>query len=146
MGAPGYTVFCRNGHIAQVVMHHEVSKYNVRRCRYCGSTEFTAPQLEWDSNSFESEVPREPLGYTYIGEDRVYIFDVSMVTKWERRTPDVIRRCINCKEEFTLYGGEIDFFKKEGLHLPRRCPKCREQRRNERKKEYVEERESVLTA
>ena len=28
MGAPGYTVFCENGHVVDVVGHHEISQYD----------------------------------------------------------------------------------------------------------------------
>lgn len=141
MGTPAYVVFCRNGHMVKVVKHHEVSNFAIRKCKHCGATEF-ATQIEWDNEGFESEVPREPLGFAYIDEKKVFVFDVSRVTNWGRVTPDVIRVCRDCREEFVLRGGEIDFFKTKGLSLPRRCQKCRKSRRDQ----YKQEEEVLVTA
>ena len=33
--------------------------------------------------------------------------------------------CKQCGEPFTLTDGEIEFFSSRGLHLPKRCKKCR---------------------
>ena len=141
MGTPAYVVFCRNGHMVKVVKHHEVSNFAIRKCKHCGATEF-ATQIEWDNEGFEREVPREPLGFAYIDEKKVFVFDVSRVTNWGRVTPDVIRVCRDCREEFVLRGGEIDFFKTKGLSLPRRCQKCRKSRRDQ----YKQEEEVLVTA
>jgi hypothetical protein len=129
MGYPMYAVFCRNGHLTKVVKKREVNKVIIRKCKHCGSREFTS-QFGWDDEeNFECMVPKEPLGFEYIDDKKVFIFDVSGVTDWEHQPPDVIRLCRDCKEEFLLRRGEIDFFKKQGLALPRRCRKCRKAKR-----------------
>ncbi len=57
MGTPAYVLFCRNGHIAKVVKHHEVSKFVVRKCKHCGSVEFTT-QVEWDYDLADTTITK----------------------------------------------------------------------------------------
>ena len=38
------------------------------------------------------------------------------------------RRCNNCGHSFVITNGEAEYFKKNGLCLPNRCPKCRGKR------------------
>lgn len=38
-------------------------------------------------------------------------------------------KCWDCGNRFIFTVGEQNFFKQKGLHLPKRCPKCRERRR-----------------
>lgn len=128
MGSPAIVIFCRNGHVARVIKRDEVNGAGVRKCKYCGSTEFGL-QVGWDDEGYDNVVPRDSLGYQYIDNTKVHVFDIEGIKDWCRLTPDVIRVCKDCKEEFTLRGGEIDFYKQEGLSLPKRCPKCRKARR-----------------
>ncbi len=128
MGSPAIIIFCKNGHIARVIKRNEVNGAGVRRCKHCGSTEF-AIQVGWGDDNYESVVPREPLGFQRINNKKAYVFDVENITDWCRLTPDVLRICKDCKEEFVLRGGEIDFYKQEDLILPKRCPVCRKERK-----------------
>lgn len=38
--------------------------------------------------------------------------------------------CPKCSEEFTITRGEYEFYTSNGLELPKRCPKCREAKKN----------------
>ena len=145
MGAPGYTTFCRNGHIVEVVPHHCISMNTVRKCQYCGATEFTT-QIEWGDPDYVHEVPYKPIRSEWVEKDdeqfqgklRVDIYDVSKVKYWKYPTQDIELICIDCEEKFILEGGESDFFTSKGLNLPRRCKGCRADRRNpdRARKEY----------
>ena len=143
MGTPAIAIFCKHGHVARVIKRDEIEGPGITRCRYCGSTEF-ALQVGWGDDGYESVVPREQLGFEYIKDKKVYVFDVSGVTEWCRLTPNVLRICKDCKEEFLMRGGEIDFFLQANLTLPKRCPKCRKERR-ESKNKYAETKEKVVT-
>ena len=78
MGAPGKTVFCRNGHIVEEVPHHCISQYDefpwsdpdgleVRKrppC-VCGCQEFIE-ELEWGDPDYRSSIPTTPIGFDKI--------------------------------------------------------------------------------
>lgn len=141
MGAPGYTTFCKNGHIVDSVLHHCISIKEPRKCGYCGSTELVI-EMEWgDSDYGTHSIPYEPIGEEWVrvntefsrGEFKVSVFDVSKVKSWFKLTQDETRICVNCGEDFILEGGEIDFFNRKKLHLPRRCKACRTGRKNPEK-------------
>jgi len=135
MGSPMYAIFCKNGHLTKVVKKKEFDKIIIRKCKFCGSREFTT-QIGWDDEeNFDSVVPRDALGFEYINDKKVYIFDVSDVTDWEYRPPDVLRICRDCKEEYLLRRGEINFYKEQNLELPKRCRKCRNIRQGKVKKD-----------
>jgi len=99
MGAPGYTVFCRNGHIVKHVEHHYIDDTTIEKCKYCGSKEFYT-EIEWgDPDYGNSIIPTDPLhndisfiedptpmglGVELIeGSIRVKVYDVSKVTDWK---------------------------------------------------------------
>ena len=44
---------------------------------------------------------------------------------------DAIVRCVDCGEQFTITTSEMEWWHRKGLHLPKRCRKCREQRKTE---------------
>ena len=37
--------------------------------------------------------------------------------------------CVNCGEEFLFTDGEQRYFLSKGLSIPKRCPQCRQRRR-----------------
>lgn len=39
----------------------------------------------------------------------------------------ITKKCVQCKNEFTLSDGEIEFYKQKGLNIPKRCEKCRKE-------------------
>ena len=43
---------------------------------------------------------------------------------WQKHT------CKDCGETFYMTFGEVDFFKNKELHIPKRCKKCRDKRKN----------------
>jgi hypothetical protein len=45
---------------------------------------------------------------------------------------DVEKQCKeeDCKKTFVLTSGEQDFYTRKGLHLPARCPDCRQKKKN----------------
>lgn len=46
---------------------------------------------------------------------------------------DIVLRCVECGEEFVFTAGEQAFYSDKGLlNEPRRCPDCRNRRRQER--------------
>jgi len=145
MGAPGYTVFCKNGHIVENVPHHYISFNTVRKCPYCGAVEFTT-QCEWPDDGYKHEIPYNPIHFEWVerddnnfqGKQKIAVWDVSNVKWWNNPTQDEKLICVDCGGEFTLEGGEIDFFTRKGLHLPTRCKGCRADRKNpdKAKKEY----------
>ena len=47
------------------------------------------------------------------------------------------RVCKQCGKEFELSEGEIRFYEKKGLELPKRCQQCREQKTGNRPKRTV---------
>lgn len=59
MGAPGYAVFCSNGHLCKSVMHHEIDFSEVTQCQ-CGSTRFYT-QNEWGDPDYEQYVAIDPI-------------------------------------------------------------------------------------
>ena len=47
------------------------------------------------------------------------------------------RVCKQCGKEFELSEGEIRFYEKKGLELPKRCQQCRDQKAGNRPKRTV---------
>ncbi len=95
MGAPGYTEFCRNGHIVKDVPHHYIDYREIGECPYCGSIVFTTV-FEWLDKDYWGDkvlVPVEPLYYKWYevnndwfrGERKVAAYDMSMITDWKER-------------------------------------------------------------
>lgn len=41
--------------------------------------------------------------------------------------------CIQCNKPFVFNKGEQEFFEKKGFHPPKRCPMCRQKRKQERR-------------
>jgi len=41
------------------------------------------------------------------------------------------QNCISCGKSFTITNGEKDYFARKGFELPRRCPACRKQAREQ---------------
>lgn len=41
------------------------------------------------------------------------------------------RVCVECGDDFIIWGHEREFFEKRQLQLPKRCKKCRASRRQE---------------
>lgn len=41
-----------------------------------------------------------------------------------------IGKCVDCKNEFYMMKGEVDFFEEKGFQLPKRCKSCRNKRKN----------------
>lgn len=70
MGAPGYAVFCSNGHLCKSVGHHEIDDREPE-C-LCGSKKFYT-QFEWDDPDYEQFVKRDPSSKDQYGE----IWDIS---------------------------------------------------------------------
>ena len=60
MGAPGYTIFCRNGHIAKSVLHHYIDDTEVHRCPDCDSCTFFT-HYEWGDDDYEQFVSVKPI-------------------------------------------------------------------------------------
>lgn len=146
MGAPGYTIFCKNGHIAQSVMHHEIALHDATKCPICGVHTLTT-QMEWgDEDYAPHEVPYSPIRHDWIernndtfkGQQKIAIYDISKVEHWREHTPDEALYCVDCGNMFILESGEIDFYNRKGLSKPRRCKGCRADRKNpeKAKKEY----------
>ena len=44
-----------------------------------------------------------------------------------------VTTCSSCEQPFELVDGELRFYRAKGLDLPRRCPKCRERRREDQR-------------
>ncbi len=42
---------------------------------------------------------------------------------------DKILRCLECGADFTFSVGEQRYFLSKGLSIPKRCPRCRQRRR-----------------
>lgn len=74
MGAPGYTTFCENGHIVEIVGHHEISEYDMcemygelceRPPCVCGSKEFRQVEewgdTDYHDNDGDGPVPSAPI-------------------------------------------------------------------------------------
>ncbi len=146
MGAPGYTTFCKNGHIVDSVPHHCISNLTVRKCQYCGAIEFTT-QMEWGDDDYgPPKIPYKSIRLEWVerndeffqGRQKVEVFDVSKVENWSKPTQDETLYCVDCGNMFILEGGEVDFYNRKELHKPRRCKGCRADRRNPGKarKEY----------
>jgi hypothetical protein len=60
MGAPGWTSFCRNGHIVEVCAHHEIIFDEKNTCDICGA-DVIGSQTEWGDEDYgPHDVPYEP--------------------------------------------------------------------------------------
>lgn len=93
MGAPGYTVFCKQGHIVKSVPHHCIDSTPVVRCERCG-TKLFAIVTEWGDPDYHEDVnipvPLEPVSYNWYkvnnnnikGEVRTPTYDVSRLANW----------------------------------------------------------------
>ena len=72
MGAPGYTRFCENGHIVEVVMHHEISSYGYFGEKgppcICGSKNFRSV-TEWGDSDYHDNDGDGPVPDKVIGTD-----------------------------------------------------------------------------
>lgn len=44
----------------------------------------------------------------------------------------MVRKCIQCEEPFEITGAEVDYYKENGLEIPKRCRKCRQANRLEK--------------
>ena len=148
MRAQGYTTFCKNGHIVEVVPHHCISFDTVRKCPYCGAIEFTT-QFEWRDDDYgPHSIPYMPIRTEWVerndehfkGSQKVEVYDVSKVEHWSKPTQDETLYCVDCGNMFILEGGEVDFYNRKGLHKPRRCKGCRADRRNPDKAKMEYER------
>lgn len=95
MGAPGYTEFCKNGHIVKEVMHHCIDFKEITECPWCGAREFKTI-FEWLDKDYwgdEILVPEEPIGHEWFpvesdkfrGLQKVSVWDVSKVGDWRRK-------------------------------------------------------------
>ena len=106
MGAPGWTSFCRNGHIVEVCGHHQIIFDDKRVCDICGA-DVIGSCIEWgDSDYGPHEVPytpsrQEPMKITreYKGHikelaAKVDIYDVSKL----------LARRAGLRKEFTSEG------------------------------------------
>ena len=96
MGAPGFTEFCRNGHIIKSIPHHYIDiSEDTTKCPFCDANEF-AIVIEWlDEDHWGSEisVPKNPIGYEwvnvnnerFVGKQKIDIYDVSRLTRWNKK-------------------------------------------------------------
>jgi len=50
----------------------------------------------------------------------------------ETETLDVILKCVDCGANYILTLNERKFYSGHGLHLPLRCPRCRQKRKREK--------------
>lgn len=41
------------------------------------------------------------------------------------------KKCVDCGAEFEITSTELDFYSKNGLKIPKRCPECRKRRREQ---------------
>ncbi len=94
MGAPGYTVFCENGHIVKSVIHHCIDDREIDFCKFCSSDKFHT-EVEWgDPDYGESVIPSEPIDFIPVKmingktgkvyhESKVFVYDVSKIKKWK---------------------------------------------------------------
>jgi hypothetical protein len=80
MGAPGYTRFCENGHIVEVVMHHGISEYDcilneeLPPCKICGSKK-SESVMEWGNSDYLDNHGAGPVPLNPIGQD-TYVSDM----------------------------------------------------------------------
>ena len=44
----------------------------------------------------------------------------------------MVKKCIQCGNDFDLSGAEVDYYKEKGLDIPKRCKKCRQANRLEK--------------
>lgn len=42
---------------------------------------------------------------------------------------DITLKCVQCGGDFVFEAGEREFFQEKGFQEPKRCPKCRKQKR-----------------
>ncbi len=47
----------------------------------------------------------------------------------------IIKKCVDCNNEFVISFGEQKFFKELGYDLPKRCSKCRKAKRERSKQQ-----------
>lgn len=45
---------------------------------------------------------------------------------------DIVKKCKDCNDEFTITEDEKKWFEEKGLHLPERCGGCRKRRKDEK--------------
>ena len=48
---------------------------------------------------------------------------------------EMIVECAECGKVFTISAEEKEWYKEKGFKIPKRCPKCRKNRRNARRDE-----------
>jgi hypothetical protein len=77
MGAPGWTSFCKNGHIVEICAHHEIIMDQKFDCLICGAT-VIGIQIEWGDPDYESVVSREPIDW-----DEIKVIEESKYGKHE---------------------------------------------------------------
>ena len=58
-----------------------------------------------------------------------------MERRYKDEQTDQIIKCVDCGANFVLTSGEIQFFHDRKLNLPKRCPECRQKRREGRASE-----------
>lgn len=97
MGAPGYTCFCKNGHIVKTVGHHCIDDDIINTCPYCKATKFVT-LIEWPDEDYGNNdlVPFEPVRHEWIerhdenfdGNMNVGVYDVSKIAEdnWRDET------------------------------------------------------------
>lgn len=97
MGAPGYTCFCKNGHIVKTVGHHCIDDDAVKVCPFCKATKFIT-LIEWPDEDYGTNdmVPFEPIRQEWLsvnfedfkGNMKVSVFDVSKIPEdqWRDET------------------------------------------------------------
>lgn len=76
MGAPGYAIFCSNGHLCKSVGHHEINYDEVSECRHCQSKEFYE-QYEFGDDDYKQYVPFRPISEV----NGISVFDISKLKK-----------------------------------------------------------------
>lgn len=47
----------------------------------------------------------------------------------EREREDLYIKCVECGDEFIFEVGEQEYYKKNNLFIPKRCPACRRAKR-----------------
>lgn len=78
-----------------------------------------------DFNNFTlSKMPIESMGDLRALKNKIVHAELG-------KFPKYVSRCKECGEQFNLFTGQVNHFRKNNLMLPRRCPKCLEQKRAE---------------
>jgi len=118
MGAPGYTRFCENGHIVEVVMHHEISPYGymsdaeIPPC-VCGSKKFRI-LTEWGDpdyhdNGGDGPVPDKVIGTDEFVSDRKVTVVVNKDTQNERKVTGNLVVEVDRYDVSKLFEEELEF-------------------------------------